>query len=175
LRYEVIRVWQLPVEQLLSGGVGTLALAPICNVPESELRGVIQRMKERLGGPTRPQRADDVWAAAYVLSGLRYSDAFVQPLFKEVLSMEQSVTYQAILRRGREEGRVEGRMEEARHFFLVLGEQKLGPAGATVRAALERIDDPARFEELGARLLSATTWEEVLPPPAPPRRRGRRR
>src|SRR5438552_6667012 len=33
LRYEVIRVWQLPVEPLLVGGIGTLALAPISNVP----------------------------------------------------------------------------------------------------------------------------------------------
>jgi hypothetical protein len=28
LRYDAIRVWQVPVEQLLRGGVGTLALAP---------------------------------------------------------------------------------------------------------------------------------------------------
>jgi hypothetical protein len=28
LRYRVLRVWQLPVEQLLNGGIGTLPLAP---------------------------------------------------------------------------------------------------------------------------------------------------
>jgi hypothetical protein len=46
LRYEVIRVWTVPVERLLSGGTGTLALAPISDVPESQVRGVIRRMKE---------------------------------------------------------------------------------------------------------------------------------
>src|SRR5438094_6269483 len=49
LRYEVIRVWQLPVEQLLSGGIGTLALAPISDVPENQVRLVIRRMIVRLG------------------------------------------------------------------------------------------------------------------------------
>lgn len=67
LRYEVVRVWQLPVEQLLSGGAGTLALAPISAVPETEVRRVIQRMKERLSGPKAPRRAADIWAATYVL------------------------------------------------------------------------------------------------------------
>src|SRR5437870_8868464 len=41
LRYEVVRVWELPVEQLLAGGPGTLALAPISNVTADEVRGVI--------------------------------------------------------------------------------------------------------------------------------------
>src|SRR5208337_3956220 len=47
LRYTVIRIWEVPVERLLTGGIGTLALAPISNVPEEEVRQVIRRMKER--------------------------------------------------------------------------------------------------------------------------------
>jgi predicted transposase YdaD len=107
LRYEVIRVWQIPVQQLLAGGVGTLALAPVSNVSEGEVRQVIRHMKERLSGPQAPRRAPDVWAATYVLLGLRYSDEVAHALFEEVLGMEQSATYQAIVRKGREEGRAE--------------------------------------------------------------------
>jgi hypothetical protein len=65
LRYEVIRVWEVPVDQVLNGGVGTLALAPISNVDQADLRRVIGRMKERLSGPKRPRRAADIWAATY--------------------------------------------------------------------------------------------------------------
>jgi len=43
-------------------------------------------------------RAADVWAATYVLLGLRYSDEFAHALFEEVLGMEESATYQAIVR-----------------------------------------------------------------------------
>src|SRR4051794_27672906 len=85
LRYEVIRVWELPVQQLLAGGTGTLALAPISDVSENEVQSVIRRMKERLSGPRAPRRAADVWAAAYVLLGLRYSDELAHALFEEVL------------------------------------------------------------------------------------------
>jgi predicted transposase YdaD len=162
LRYEVIRVWQLPVERLLTGGPGTLALAPISNVPEGEVRNVIGRMKERLNGPKAPRRAADIWAATYVLMGLRYSEEFAHALFEEVLGMEESATYQAIVRRGR--------TEEARRMLVLLGETKLGPPDEATRGALENISDTARLEKLAVRLMSVGSWQELLTPQ--PRRRG---
>jgi predicted transposase YdaD len=154
-RYEVIRVWKIPVEQLLCGGIGTMALAPISNVPEGEVRQVIRRMKERLTGPKAPRRAADVWSAAYLLLGLRYSDEFAYALFQEVLGMEQSATYQAIMRRGR--------AEEARRILLLQGETKFGAPDAAGKAAIESIDDLPRLEELGVRLINADSWQELLP------------
>jgi hypothetical protein len=171
LRYEVIRIWDIPTEQLLTGGVGTLALAPISKVSENEVRRVIRRMKERLSGPQAPRRAADVWAATYVLLGLRYSEQLAKALFEEVLGMEESVTYQAIVRKGREEGRV----EEARRLLLVQGKSKFGPADATTRAAIERIDDLGRLEPLALRLINPGSWQELLPPELRRRRQGRRR
>jgi predicted transposase YdaD len=171
LRYEVVRVWTLAVEQVFAGGIGTLALAPICNIPETAAPGVIRRMKERLSGPKAPRRAADVWAATYVLLGLRYSDAFAQALFEEVLGMEESATYQAIVRRGREEGRVEGE----RRLLLLQGETKFGPPDRAARATIESINDLARLEELGVRFVNAGSWQEWLAPPATRRRSGRRR
>jgi hypothetical protein len=155
LRYEVIRVWQLPVEPLLAGGVGTLALAPISAVAEGEVRRVVRRVKERLSGPKPPRRAADVLAAAYVLLGLRYSDEFAHALFEEVLGMEESSTYRAIVRRGR--------VEEARHMLLLMGETKFDePPDPTARAAIENITDVAELEELGVRLVTADSWQELV-------------
>jgi predicted transposase YdaD len=154
LRYEVIRVWELPVDTLLSGGAGTLALAPISNVSESDVRRVIRRMKERLSGAKPPRRAADIWAAAYVLLGLRYSDEFAHALFEEVLGMEQSATYQAIVRRGR--------AEEARRFLLLQGEAKFGSPDDPTRAALDQINDVVRLEQLGVRLVIADSWQALL-------------
>lgn len=167
LRYHVIRVWQLPVETLLNGGIGTLALAPVSDVREDEL----QRVQERLSGPRAPQRARDIWAAAYVLLGLRYSDELADVLFEEVLGMEESATYQAIVRRGREQGRV----EEARRVLLIGGETKFGPPDAATRAALEAINDLGQLEALVVRLLSVDSWQALMPPRDPRRRGGHRR
>lgn len=100
-RYRVLRVWQLPVDELLSGGIGTLPLAPISAVTEARVPDVIRRMKERLSQERRRRRVNDLWAVTYTLLGLRYSDAFADLLFQEVLGMEESTTYQAIVRKGR--------------------------------------------------------------------------
>jgi predicted transposase YdaD len=166
-RYEVIRVWQLPVERLLAGGVGTLALAPISDVAEGDVRRVIRRVQERLTGPRAPRRAADVWAATYVLLGLRYSDEFAHALFEEVMGMEQSATYQAIVRRGRAEG--------VRRVLLLQGEAKFGPPDDATRAAIEAIGDLTQLEELSVRLVSAGSWHELLPPSTARRRTSRRR
>ena len=163
-RYQVVRVWQLPAESLLAGGLALLPLAPISNVPEGEVRRVIGRMKERLSGPKAPPRAADVWAAAYVLLGLRYSDEFAHALFEEVLGMEESATYQAIVRRSR--------ADEGRRLLLLLGEAKFGPPDAAARATIEGLSDVTELEELGVRLMSAGSWQELLARPASRRRNG---
>src|SRR5579884_2476624 len=142
LRYRVIRVWQLPVEQLLAGGVGTLPLAPISDVSEARVPDIIREMKQRLAGENR-QRATDLWAATFVLLGLRYSDAFLNLLFQEVLGMEESTTYQAIIRKGR--------LAELRHIVRRLGEKQFGPADEATASALNAIEDVPRLEELCER------------------------
>jgi hypothetical protein len=138
LRYRVIRVWQLPVDQLLAGGVGTLPLAPVSDVKESRLPDVIRRMNERLSRERRSQRVKDLWAATYVLLGLRYSDAFADLLFQEVLGMEESTTYQAIVRKGR--------LAEARQILLDLGQEQFGPSDEATMRTLNAIEDVQRLQ-----------------------------
>ena len=121
LRYEVVRVWQIPVEQLLTGGIGTLALAPISAVSEDEVRDVLRRMQQRLTQPRERKTAPDILAATYVLLGVRYSQEFATALFQEVLRMKESVTYQAIIEEGKAEGRTEGRAEEAQRMPAARG------------------------------------------------------
>jgi hypothetical protein len=83
--------------------------------------------------------------------------------------MKESTTYQAIVREGREEGRT----EEARRMLLLQGETKFG-RDAAARAQIEGIADLARLEELGVRIVKASSWEELLAPAVPRRRNGRK-
>jgi len=73
-RYQVLRIWTLPVKIFLEGGVGVLPLAPLADVQQTELPKVIEQIKERLQGGASG-KADDIWAATYVMVGLRYSEA----------------------------------------------------------------------------------------------------
>jgi hypothetical protein len=69
ISYQVLRVWRMPVEAFLSGGLGTLPLAPLADVSREALPAVIQRMGERLRAEGEPSQVAQVWTAAYLLMG----------------------------------------------------------------------------------------------------------
>jgi hypothetical protein len=80
--------------------------------------------------------------------------------------MEESTTYQAIVRKGR--------LAEARHMLLRLGGKRFGPADEATTAALNAIEDVQRLEELCERILEVSSWQELLSPSRRRRRNGRR-
>ena len=170
LRYEVIRVWRLPVESLLEGGIGVLPLAPLSRVSVPELPRVIRRMHERLNNPKVRRFAPELWAATHVLLGLRFEEEVINALLQGVIGMKESVTYQAIIGQGRAEGRTEGRAkglaegraEGAREFLLYLAEKRLGSPDAAAQTALEAIDDIQVLEALADRLDEVKSWQELL-------------
>lgn len=174
-RYQVVRVWQLAPGPLLTGGLGLLPLAPISAVTEAELPGIIGTMRRRLAAQRARRHARGAWAAAYILSGLRYSPALAAQLFREVTTMKESATYQAILAEGREEGLAQGEVREARKLLRLLGDDAFGPPDAPTAAALDRIEDLARLEHLLRQLRTARNWADLLAERTPTRRPARQR
>lgn len=161
-RYEVLRVWQRPAADFLNGPLGLLPLAPLADVRPPALAGVVDAMRARIDGqPDRPLAAK-LWAASYVLMGLRYDGPLIDNVLSGVMQMEESVTYQAILSRGREAGIRQGRTDEIRAVLLRLGRKKFGPPMAAQEAALGAVADLARLEALSERLLDVTTWDDLL-------------
>jgi predicted transposase YdaD len=174
-RYQVIRVWQLPAEQLLAGGLGTLPLAPIGAVTEAELPGVIERLKEKLAAPRYRKAAGALWTAVDVLMGLRYERALIEQLLLGVRGMKESVTYQAIV----EEGVAKGELRGARRILLLSGEEQFGaPPAPRARATIEAINSLEQLDQLTRRMRRVGSWEELLadmPAPQTRRERGKRR
>jgi predicted transposase YdaD len=166
LRYRVVRVWQVPAERWLAGGLGVLPLAPLGAVAEVELPAVIAQMKDRLDREVTRSEAAELWSATYILMGLRYADALIETLLQGVLAMEDSVTYQKILRKGLAQGvtqgLAQGRAEEARRLLLLLGRKHLGEPSADARTALESLTDVDQLEELTLRLTDVSSWQELL-------------
>jgi hypothetical protein len=159
--YEVVRVWEVPPERLMAG-VGTLPLAPIGAVAEADLPGVLREMKRRIPRKLSRSAADEIWTSTYVLMGLRYEEPLIRGLLEEVLGMEDSVTYQAIIRRGA--------VEELQKVLARLGElQFQKPPTKKARTALKRIADLDTLERLTERVLTAESWEELLGLPEPRR------
>ncbi|NUQ65325.1 MAG: hypothetical protein HUU20_22895 [Pirellulales bacterium] len=160
-RYRIVRMWALPVEMLLSGGLGLVPLAPLGAVTEADLPRVVRRMQMRINQEARPEEAGTLWTAADVLMGLRYSRDLVSELLRGVRGMKDSVTYQAIV----EEGVEKGRLEEARTVLLDLGAERFGAPGEEVEAAIARLDDLTHLRRLHRRLLHASSWRELLSEP----------
>jgi predicted transposase YdaD len=178
-RYRIVRIWQKPVESVLAGGVGTLPLAPLADVKEGDLPAVIRRMKQRLSAETPPNEEAVLWTSTYVLMGLRYNQTVAGELLKGVMEMEESVTYQEIIRKGeakgRAEGQAEGAAEEARRILLRIGTKLLGAPDANAVAAIEAISNRERLENLIDRVSEVKSWSELFGNPAAARRNGRKR
>ncbi len=145
--YRIARVWQEGPESYLNAGVNLVPLAPLTNVPAAALSGLVQRMATRINAEPEP-RAAILWTATYLLMGLRYSEDVALQLLEGVRNMQESTTYQAILREGRNEGLIEGHVNEARRLLLLLGEDRFGPPAEATRTAIEAIRDLERLERM---------------------------
>jgi predicted transposase YdaD len=168
--FEVVRLWQVPVERLLASGLGTLPLAPLGQMPEGRtldeaLQAVVARLVQRIETETETVQERLLLTASYVLMGLRLSYERAIELFQGVGKMRDSTTYQAILDEGRAEGVTKGRTEEARKLLLRIGRKKLGPSAGAVEAAVQAITDLERLELLAERVHDAASWQELLQTP----------
>jgi predicted transposase YdaD len=161
--YNVVRLWEDDPELYLNASVALVPLAPLADVSRTELPGVIQRMKARIGQEPRP-RAAKLFAISYLLMGLRYEDELTNQLFEGIEIMRESTTYQRILTEGRQEGENLGRLHEARRIIYLQGSQRFGEPGSASTAALEAIEDVGRLELLVKRILEPDLhdWDDLL-------------
>jgi len=143
--YRLVRVWELPVEAVLAGGLGTLPLAPVTAVAEGDLPAVVERMRVRLDREASPRSARELWLSTRILLGLHHDRAFAAALLKGVLDMRESTTFQEIVEIGEARGEARGRVAGERDALVRAGTRKFGPPSPAVAARLSAIDDPGQF------------------------------
>jgi hypothetical protein len=68
----------------------------------------------------------------------------------------------AIVEAGLAQGRAEGRAEGERRMLLLLGSARLGPPDDVARSRLDAIADVDVLERLAERLLTVSSWAELL-------------
>jgi hypothetical protein len=168
-RYNIIRVWERPVDEILAGNIASLPLAPISRVSSTELPAVLsvlRRMTERFETEAEPQEIGDYWAATYGLMGLVYPESISKALLQGVRKMRESVTYRAILREGRAlgraEARLEGRLEIAKSIIRRQATKRFGPPCAAIIEEIDAHTDIDRLELLCERVLYAANWDELM-------------
>jgi hypothetical protein len=67
--HRVVRLWAEDPEPYLTAAVNLVPLAPLTNVTEDELPGLVRRMDARINAEPRP-KALKLWTATYLFMGL---------------------------------------------------------------------------------------------------------
>lgn len=169
-RYPVVRVWTLPVEQLLAAPLGLLPLATLSDEAQPVLPDVLRTVKRRFESEAGDAQARALSVVTFILLGLRQPRALVQQLFPEVLRMRESSTYQLILDEGRAEGQAIGqaigRAAEAREVILLLGTDRFGPPTQEQRSLVEQLQAVDELERLVRRILHVSSWDELFRRPS---------
>jgi predicted transposase YdaD len=185
--YNVLRLWQVPVNELLTGGVGILPVAPLADDAAGQLPDVLRAIDRRLTAEATPDEAIKLRAATSVLLSLRHTPAEIGQLLKGMWPMwEQVLDDSSIIKEyvkrgikigedrgikiGEDRGikigedRTTGRFREA---LLKLGQKKFGAPDTATRAAIEGIADSERLALLHERILEVENWRQLLEgPPA---------
>lgn len=155
-RYAVIRLWELPSAELSQGPVGILPLALLTDDARPILTDLVRRVVERVDQELGlSPAADTVRTACYLLLGMRYDDETIDQFFAGVTPMlEQSSTYQKILRDGRRQGKQE--------YLLRLGRRRFGPPSAEAESTIKSITDLDRLDRMIDTLDQAADWQAWL-------------
>jgi hypothetical protein len=165
-RYDVLRVWQRPVDEFLAAGLPVLPLAPVSDVGADRLPAVLTAAARRFKAEASPAWTKLLWAATKVLMGLRYAARDMDPIIERISAMilgirgiEEPSVYQDIFAKGRAEGLAE---EVRKSVLLRQGRKKFGPPSEAVVSQLNAIEEIDRLNDLIERILDAKSWDELL-------------
>ena len=172
--YHVVRLWERPAEELLNGGLGISPLAPLASVDQAQLTRIMVQVYERFQQETDASTASELRNVLLLLLNLRYDEDEVRAMLVDLDDIRDTPVYRVIAAMGREEGREQGRAEgraegreegriaEARRLLIEIGTEKLGAPDDATAATITAVGDITTLERLIRRLLTASTWQELL-------------
>lgn len=163
IEYHVVRLWERPADELVHGGIGVSPLAPLASVDQAQLSSIMAQIIERFRREADDPTASELRNVLTMLLNLRYDEEEVQAMLLDRIDLNElrdTPVYRAIASLSREEGRI----EEARRLLVELGTEKLGVPDEATAATLSATDDIVTLEQLLRRLLTASTWQELLTP-----------
>ena len=176
--FQVVRIWEVPVETLLAAGVGVAPLAPLGLFPEGvrpseAIPDVMERLKRRILAEAPPGEQPTLLTSAFILAGLRLTKEQLRQLHFGVFAMRESSGYQLILDEGRAEGEAKGQVtgeakgeaKGLRAAILLLGRKRFGAPGGSMDSALQAITDLERLQRLIDRVSDAADWQDLLATP----------
>jgi hypothetical protein len=165
-RYEVVRLWQVPVESILHAGLSALPLATLCQMPAGEplpdaMRNVVLEIQRRLGTEASHEEASRLITASFILTGMRAKNPVRNSIYRGVGVMSELTAYDEAV----EEGELRGKLINSHSLLLMLGRKRFGPPDPTIEAVVKDIQDLDYLHRLVEATLTANSWTELLATP----------
>ena len=171
--FEVIRLWEQPVEELLQFP----GLLPLAILGQTENRvQTLQQINQQIETLSNPRQRRNVTAATSILAGLLLEKEIIQRLLREEI-VKESVIYQEIVaeatakglveglaegrRQGLQQGLQEGRLEGEATIVLRLLRRKIGEIDATLEATIRGLSI-TQLETLSEALLDFTNRGDLV-------------
>jgi len=143
-RYNLVRMWEQDPEPLLQD-TALLPLAVLCAAEDSAQ--LLGRVAVEVSKIEEPEQQQVISNCTQLLAGLRFKKDLIRQLFSGGI-MRESVIYQEIL----EEGREEGKREEALAYTMRLLARRLGTVEPELEAQIRELATQ-ELEDLGEALL----------------------
>ncbi|MGL5097270.1 MAG: hypothetical protein ACRDD1_16915, partial [Planctomycetia bacterium] len=117
--FEILRLWEVPVEVCLVGGLSLLPLAVLCRMPDDKplpmaLRDVVRAIEKRLGLEASHADALRLLKATSTLALMRAPKSKMGAIFEGVGLMSQLAAYDEAILEGETRGEMKGRREVLR-------------------------------------------------------------
>ena len=155
-QFEVIRLWEQPLETFLSiPGLLPFAILSQAEDKEAALTQVAEQIETL---PTKKER-DNITASAYILAGLVLDQSVTERILMDSI-FEESVTYQAIIERGRAKGIQQGLKQAKKELIVQQLNRKLGSVSGATEVKIEQLS-LEQVESLGEALLEFETAEDL--------------
>jgi predicted transposase/invertase (TIGR01784 family) len=145
--FNVVRIWEVPAEDLMAFP-GLLPFVGL-SYTDDPIRSLRQAVRQTLNFTDASQQ-HEAMAATYILAGLKFEETMIAQIIRRDV-IRESVTYQAILREGREEG-CKLALQRERSLVFRLLTKKLGPLDESIRDCVSRLSFD-QLEQLGETLL----------------------
>jgi hypothetical protein len=157
-RFEIVKVWELPAEQFLQGGVSLMPLAvlgrPAGGLTRSQaLPAQIQTLIDRAQEEAEDELGE-LLTATVILASIHHEPAAAREVIRHVLNMRELPGYKFILN--------EGAIYHGHDLILKLGRQQLGDPTEKQVAKLKSIEDLERLDRMVFKVHATKSWDALL-------------
>jgi hypothetical protein len=158
-RFDVLRVWEADVEDLLKRGLGFLPLAVLGKPPHGQTRkqalpAVLERVAREAVERAAPDQSARLVIAALILGGMYLTLDELKRAVTRFPAMIQSSAFDLFEEMGA--------IKQARKALLLVGEPRFGKPTDEQKQKLDAIDDLNRLNRLLARVHKADDWDALL-------------